>query len=411
MSLEREAAMKAEEPLDRAEIYPENNAVRPAIRNSHEKIKMCFFLLSGIACVLVFNCFLSIEVYWTSRYGANTFNRLIFGLNVGGFLGFFAYPLVASRFSVSAINISAPILLLLISLMTLVLGEAIEGQSTIKMIACVGLAIFVGIFGTILQCCNTTLAFKHGALAISIFDGGFALCGVLTTLIAMANLTIFESSSIFEQTYYYAIFQVLTTVLISLAGVVYFKKNPQDNEVENPEILVLEQLKPPSLLSTSQLIYPLLVSMGLNFAITMSFCPVILFGLGLGWKSESMSQQTILLVFNVCDFLGKVSYSRYPLKSTLMNHSMSLSKIIFPIFGTLALSRNGLSSLRNRWEITLALSALSGVINGYLNSSLFHLASIRVKQRHRSNAAYLSVLAIMVGFLYGALCNLLGISE
>lgn len=419
MALEAELAKKRQIE-EKSEKYEKSNHEDNTSTIGHSKIKVCFFLLSGIACVLVFNCFLSIEGYWTSRYGSNTFNRLLFGLNVGGFLSFFAYPLVASKFSVSAINISAPIMLLVVSILTLVVGEAVDGQGTGKMVVCIGLAAAVGIIGTILQCCSTTISFKHGAKAISIFDGGFALGGVLTTLIAIANLTYFENSSIFEQTFYYTIFQVVATVLITLVAVVYFGRYPEDRFVESAENKALEpqvdlgqnpEAKAPSLISTSKLIFPLLISMCFNFSITMSICPMVFFGLGLGWKSEAMGQQIILLVFNLCDFFGKISYSRYPLKNTIANHMMTLSKVIFPFFGTLALSERGFASLRNNWVITLSMSAVSGIINGYLNSSLFHLASIRVKKRHRSNAAYLSVLAIMVGLLYGSLCNLVGITE
>ena len=130
---------------EKPEKYEKSNHEDNTSAIGHSKIKVCFFLLSGIACVLVFNCFLSIEGYWTSRYGSNTFNRLLFGMNVGGFLSFFVYPLVASKFSVSAINISAPIMLLVVSILTLVVGEAVDGQGTGKMVVCIGLAAAVGV--------------------------------------------------------------------------------------------------------------------------------------------------------------------------------------------------------------------------------------------------------------------------
>lgn len=389
-------------------------------RRKTSLVSNVFFLLSGVSCVLVVNCFLSMEQYWTSRYGANTLNVLLFGINVGGFIGFFAYPYLAIKISTAGLSIFSPLFLLVCSFLAILIGEVIEGPNLVKSVFCVMNGICVGIIGTFLQCCFTSLSFKYGKKEISIFDGGFALCGILTTLIAMANLIFFKDSSTFMQTVYYCIFQLIATCVIILVSVVYFDNYPEDKFVESLNQKEGENIRPapedtlsdgPSLTSTFKLIYPLLFSMGFNFAVTMSMCPVILFGLGMGWENVSMGQQVTLIVFNSSDFVGKLSYAWLPLTDTLANHLLALAKIVFPAISTLSLASFSNDELRDKAAVTLSMSAALGLMHGYLNSSIFHLASVRVKKRHRNNASYLSVLAIMIGFLYGSVCNLFGVTQ
>lgn len=277
------------------------------------------------------------------------------------------------------------------------------------------MAFLVGAFGSYLQCSMTALSFKYGEKAISIFNGGFSLSGICTTAIAILDLSFLSDSTVFEQVVYYELFQIFATASVAMISIFYFRTYPEDKYFSSLESEAeqgnQDYIVEPSIWSTFNLIYPVVLTMFFNFTITMSFCPVMLFTMGTGWKNESMAQQVILMVFNVCDFLGKLLYTRVTLEGTMRNHLLSLSKVLFVVLPCLSSGSLRVHQLENVAWLTLTASALFGWLNGYLNCSLFHIASLRVKPRHRNNAAYLCVVSLMLGFLYGSLCNLFGLRD
>ena len=378
------------------------------------KLHYSFFLLGGVSCVLVFNCFLSMENFWTTKYGPNSMNKVIFGLNVGGITGFLSYPYISRCLAPFVLVCFAPLILLICSVWAIAIGELMVEMGNIKTLSCYLVAFLVGTIGSFLQCCLTTLSFKYGQKAISIFNGGFSLSGICTTAIAMMDLSLFTNSTVFEQAAYYEGFQMVATTLVMVVNILYFRAYPTDKFLPNGSAETEEctsQSPPPSLTSTFKQTYPLLFTMFFNFTVTMSFCPALLFAMGAGWKNEPMAQQIILMIFNLCDFLGKLLYTKYTMASTMKNHGLALSKISFLVVGCFATGTHRIQGLAGNCWITFISSSIFGILNGYLNCSLFHVVSLRVGKQHRSNAAYLCVVSLMLGFLYGSLCNLLGVID
>ena len=73
-----------------------------------------------------------------------------------------------------------------------------EGQKGERLIP-IACAFMIGYTGSILQCFFTAMVFQFSHVEISIYNSGLAFSGVLTTLLAMLELTFVEEKDVITQ--------------------------------------------------------------------------------------------------------------------------------------------------------------------------------------------------------------------
>ena len=67
------------------------------------------------------------------------------------------------------------------------------------------------------------MVFQFSHVEISIYNSGLAFSGVLTTLLAMLELTFVEEKDVITQAQWYVILVVLTMLTINVIFIVYIK--------------------------------------------------------------------------------------------------------------------------------------------------------------------------------------------
>ena len=391
-------------------------------------LSLVFFCTGGLSSLFVFNCFISMEPYWKERYGPSTLRYILFAMNIGGIAGFLTYR-PASRFlRLKWQAILLPPLSFFCSLGSYALGELLPEESLAKSLAINAAAFVVGLSGSFLQNCFTQMCFSFGDAEIASMNSGMGLAGVLTALIALLQAAYLPSQSTSESALYYISFQAFIVVWIlgvclrfyamqkRLAAKLSAIKAEKSSELSTK---LLTDSSPntsiklaPSLGSTFKLIYPLVISLFCNFLISMSIFPTISLGLSLGWEGPTEVQVTILN-YNVLDLIGKALFAVMPLYSHGANHSVVLLRFLHNVFaayvfGGVAANQ---ADITGDWRVSLGFTAVLGIFGGYLNSSLLAAAARKASGPHGNNAAYLMVLAIMSGLLYGSGVNVFCISD
>ena len=142
---------------------------------------------------------------------------------------------------------------------------------------------------------------------------------------------------IFEKAIYYIGFQVLTLAVILVVNLAYFAKargtdllKISKNEIAkpasdgNPQVLAS-----PSLWATMKLSYTMMYNTFFLLSITMIILPNMIWALGLGWQKKSLEPLVCVLVYVVCDFTGRLSYSKFVLTGTMACHYIGLFRMIF----------------------------------------------------------------------------------
>ena len=391
-------------------------------------LSLVFFCTGGLSSLFVFNCFISMEPYWKERYGPSTLRYILFAMNIGGIFGFLTYR-PASRFLPLKLQAYLlPPISFFCSLGSYALGELFREQSMGKSISINLAAFVVGLAGSFLQNCFTQMCFSFGDAEIASMNSGMGLAGVLTALIALLQAAYFPSKSTSESALYYISFQAVIVVWIfgvclkfysvqrsQLAKLTAFK--PEKTSQLSTKLLTNNSptaslSQAPSLWATFKLIYPLVITLFCNFVVSMTIFPSVSLGFSLGWEGATEVQVTILN-YNLLDLIGKALFAVLPLYSHGANHSLALLRFLHNafaayVFGGLASNQ---ADIIGNWKVSLVFTAVLGIFGGYLNSSLLAIASRKAGDLHGNNAAYLMVLAIMSGLLYGSGVNVFCISE
>ena len=81
------------------------------------------------------------------------------------------------------------------------------------------------------------------------------------------------------------------------------------------------------------------------------------------------------------------------------------------IFYAYALGFDEGQFLKHKTWLTLLITGFMGLTTGYLNCSLFYLISRRVNQTLQDYAAFLAVLSVILGLIYGSYINLVSLKQ
>lgn len=421
-------------------------------KEERDTLRIMFFGTIGFGTLYVFNCLVSIVNYWEVRYGPRGLVDALAAKNFGGIIGYLISRPISGLFSKDKQLFIYPGLTFLGSTAILVAGELVERDSYYKMGIGMVAAFTVGTASSLIQCCITEYVFKFGTAEIAFLNGGRAFSGVVTTLIAMANIALIPHDDVFKQALAYQIFQLVALIFIAYITLRYYKKFPEDdylfvkpkrrlrrkandassNDTESNytnQISLADSSRPateqfllpakeesvtptvvnPSLWSTFKIIYPYFFNMFLVFVITMNLVPAISFEMGTSWDSLQ-SDQLIYLVFNIADLVGKMIFSYYIIESPFWNNFISLSRFGFVVMACYAIGPPHVKELNNDMLVNLTFTFMVGFTGGYLNSSVFHVASLETKNEHQSNSAFLIIFAILAGLSYGAFVNTFGLN-
>ena len=424
---------------------------RPKVEE-RDSLRILFFGTIGFGTLYVFNCLVSIVNYWNVRYGPRGLVDALAAKNFGGIIGYLISRPISGLFAKNKQLFIYPSLTVLGSTAILIAGEFIEERdSMIKLGVGLVSAFVVGAASSLIQCCITEYVFKFGTAEIAFLNGGRAFSGVVTTLIAMANIALIPQEEVFRQALAYQIFQFVTLIFIGFITLKYYRKYPEDeylfgkpkrkvkklgqassklsedsmtNQItivdtsrQLTEPIILQQgtdqgavsVPDPSLWSTFKIIYPYFFNMFLVFVITMNLVPAISFAMGTGWDSLQ-SDQLIYLIFNIADLIGKMIFSYFIIESPFWNNFISLTRFGLVIMACYAIGPPQVKELQNDMLVNLSFTFMVGFTGGYLNSSVFHVASSETKNEHQSNSAFLMIFAILAGLSYGAFVNTFGLN-
>lgn len=433
-------------------------------------LRCWFFATTGFGTLFVFCCLVSIVNYWNVKYGPKGLVDSLAAKNMGGIIGYLLSRPMNKVMKISKQLFVYPILSFMGSCGVLVAGELITEQGNLKLAAGMFCAFVAGTASSLTECCTAGYVFRFGPKEIAYLNGGQAMAGIISTLIAMANIAVVPEDDAFLQAFTYLCFQFVTIAFILIITIAYYRQNPEDeylfgkkkrkrkdrsskltegtestnrdgtmaltgtipdsgsgmrtltaepllSQVEaqlvanpslasNPSVLV----PPPKLRETFAIIYPYCFHLFLNFMIAMNIIPAITFAMGMGWTSLQ-APQVLFLVFNVSDFAGRTLFSWYIMENKFLNQLLSIMRIGFIVIAVFALGPDHMQFFMENAAFNLTYSVLLGVSGGYLSSSLFHLASIETKNEHQDNSAFLMIMSLLCGLTYGAVINFFAITE
>ena len=136
-------------------------------------------------------------------------------------------------------------------------------------------------------------------MEISIYNSGLAFSGVLTTLLAMLQLTFVEEKDVVTQVQWYVILVVFTMSMINIVFIVYIRFYQKD-ELHFASVTFLEEQEERALTievnliesnafdqisETIKEVWPLLMHLFFMYTVSMMNTPSLSFELGLSWKS------------------------------------------------------------------------------------------------------------------------------
>ena len=362
---------------------------------------------------------MSLVHYWKDTYGATGYIEMVFFSNVGGFTAFLIYKRVFTKIRTQTVLLTVPSINLGLVALLIFAGKWIPDQRSVPKIVINGVANFIfGMILFVLRYTYSSLVFKRGSSQVAFYNAGMPISGICNTVIGMILVSTLHHVERFEKAVYYIGFQALTLTVILVVNLAYFKKIrgtellkiskgdvPKPTSNGNPQVFAT-----PSLCTTMKLSYPMMYDTFFLWSVTMMILPNMLWALGLGWQNKSLEPLVSVLVYVVCDFIGRISYSKCVLKSTMACHYIGLFRVIFiavPLYAYSGLPES--ERLLNNQSITLPYIVVYALITGYLSSSQMHITGRRVAPRHKDNAAYLITLSTLCGQLFGSICNLLAL--
>lgn len=395
-------------------------------------IHTLFFWTAGISSLFVFNCILSLLFWFADRFDSRAFNQIGFYFNAGSFVAFLFYDKIMSVLHFKRAIILIPILLVTDSVVIYCIAEYIE-HSTAKYYYLLPNIVFCGFVNSILQTSLIKYSFEFTYIEITNYNSGTALVGILTNVIALINVyALPNTEDLRTQAAIYLGFQIITLCLIIMIFAQYIRvclapKLRKEAESiasmdkvlidtvtigDSPSTVSDRLLTPtPSLLSTLKIIAPYFFNMVLVYAITLGVFPGYCFALGMSdvfGKNVGAANVTILLVYNIGDFVGKWVYGKFSLRDNIVPHLYSMARVGFIVFILYALVGDGQPSLMNNSFITVSYVLLCAITNGYITSALFSLSSERVANEHKANSGFLMTLGLLFGLTYGTLSITLG---
>lgn len=389
------------------------SSAHPHIHPPYSLARSLFFFTSGIVIMLGYYCMMAMVKYWISVYGSIFMTVMMFAMNAGGLIGFLMYRYEPSGMKIGTLVIYGPWVSIAIFTLCFLVGEYMEGQGVLKLMIGSVCAVGLGILNSTFHSAFAVVLFDFGPREIAAHCSGIGFAGILTTSIAIIQGITVGTEDQFRLSVHYQIFQFITTLIIFVFYYIYAKHPGCDvrlNMLIRPKIDPKDDTNLPSLKSTFKLMYPLLVTAILNYSTALMVYPPLLFGLGLGLPvSDYMEKQTILMVHHSFDFIGKSLYSHITISDTMANHYMTLSKLFIVFFASAPFLSSSFEIFKDQAAYTLTLAILSSFSVGYLSSSLLDASSRRVSKRHKANSAFLSILFLFIGLLYGSFTSLLGV--
>lgn len=380
------------------------------------RLELAFYASGGFCCFVVMYCMMSISSYNEQVYGSKGYLAMVFAANLGGISAFLFTKKLMSKLSKLYALILLPTFNFLVILMLVVVGKYVQDQDSFIKIGCnlfgnytFGVSLFV------LRYLYSKIVFSKGATAVAFYNAGMPVAGIFTTGIGMLQTTYWTVKDPFYHALSYVGFQFVCLIFIIAITIVYFnvaEKNKKALLSAKASIVSQSvQASKPSLWSTMKLIYPMMFATFFSWTVTMMILPNWLWALGLGFSTEKKDMELllILMIYVLCDFLGRVSYSKYALKSNMGCHLLGLLRIVFMVVPIVAFVGSGVQALQDKPAVTITYTIAHALITGYMSSSQMHLTATRVVKRHKENAAYLVTLSMLFGQMYGSLANLVGL--
>jgi len=297
-----------------------------------------FFATGGLVCLLYFNCVLSLFEYYTEVYGNHANTRILFALNAGGFTPVPFFRKILRIIPLKTLVLLAPILMVSCTSLTVLFGQISDEQPWWTLALCCIAIFMIGVSGTLQQLCYTNLFFRHSNVEVSLFNSGLAISGILTAIVAFLQLLVFSGHSLFKQSLWYELFQLVSTIFIITISRLYFSRNTwitkntglgEDHGIETREskpqfdkevstISTVQQSRP-TFWETYKLIHSLSSSLFFLFTISMSVNPPISLIIGLP-IDEKLSTQVLLITYHVANLLGNSSVSFIAIKNIYFNY-------------------------------------------------------------------------------------------
>jgi Nucleoside transporter len=362
---------------------------------------------------------MSLVHYWKDTYGTTGYIELVFFSNIGGFTAFLIYKRVFTNINTQTVLLIVPWISLGLNALLVFVGKWIPDQrSPIKIIVNGVANLIVGMMLFVIRYTYSSLVFKRGSIQVAFYNAGMPISGICNTVIGMIMYSTLHHVDRFEKALSYMGFQALTLAVVHFVNLAYFAKargtdllKISKKEIARPASTGNAQVfASPSLWATMKLSYTMMYNTFFLWSVTMMILPNMFWALGLGWQNKNIEPLVCVLAYVVCDFAGRLAYSKFVLKSTMACHYIGLFRVIFiavPLYAYSGLP--GSEEMLDNQYMTLPYIVVHALITGYVSSSQMHITGRRVAPRHKDNAAYLITLSTLCGLLFGSMCNLLAL--
>ena len=165
-----------------------------------------------------------------------------------------------------------------------------------------------------------------------------------------------------------------------------------------------------SLWDTFKPIYPMKTDSFIGWSITAIILPYMIWVLGIGWDNKDIEPLVAVLLYVVCDFIGRISYSKFVMKEY---NDVLIYWLVQNSVHHVALHpfshRPGSEYLIDSQYVALSYITVHALITGYIGSAQLHITGKRVADRHKVNAAYILRCSILCAQLFESVGKLLAL--
>lgn len=384
-----------------------------------------YFVTLGFMALIYWNSILNVIDYFTVFIDGDFFTVLSFAFCAGQLLAFLLSPALFSRLSGQRhLNICAVVCsFLFIGLIYTCAGTSIL---LLKKALTTFLCLFLGFFMASFQGESFGIAGAISNKEIVLVNFGTGLSGVLTNVLAVAIAVLiplpadpaFKNETIRNRTFIYGLLMVAFLGLYFLIERLFLRRipdffvprneqghlisNPEDQDIGMPAGPVQDKVIIRRCLS---LLMGLFTLLGLSVAYVAYL--IIATCMRFDKASDLFTIPFYMFFFNLADTLGKFIPAHLLLKSEPVMQTLGAARFLVYAFTFYLLKAPGLETTAwaNPW-LRVLLCVLMGASQGYLINSFTAACTDKfVHSVEKGRAGYYSVLFVIIGVLFGSVCN------
>lgn len=388
-----------------------------------------YFVTLGFMSLIYWNSILNVIDFFAVFIDGDFFTMLSFAFCAGQLLAFLLSPVLFSRISnKSILNLCA---VMCIYLLACLIGiPPATSDLLLKKTSCTILCLLLGFFMASFQGKSFDLAGSISNKEIVMVNFGTGLSGVLTNLLAVAIAVLVplptdpadKNATIRNRTFIYGFIMIIFLALYFLIENLFLKRVPDffapQGDSRQPISDVEDQYtgapaEPAEPVQDKVVIRRCLGPLtGLFFLLALSVAYVaylvIVSCMRFDKNSDLFTIPFYMLFFNLADSIGKFIPAHLLLNSEPVMHAISAGRFVLYGVNFFIFKASGIEGtvLASPW-IRVVICGVLGVSQGYLINSYTASCTNRFSLSvEKGRAGYYSVLFVIMGVLFGSICNL-----